>query len=277
MGTLYVVATPIGNLKDITFRAVEVLENVDIIACEDTRVTKKLLNHYGISGKKLISYHEHNEEKAAEKLVALLKEGSDVALVSDAGTPCISDPGYRLVKKAWESGIVVVPIPGPFAGVTALSASGLPTDRFLFTGFLPQKEKHRKEALEEYIQSGYTFVLYESPRRVLKTLELIHRLAPDSDVVVAKELTKIHERFFRGKPQELIKVFSDDSSLLKGEFVIIVHPVIEEESDEDTIVEEIKRLLDENKKTGEIAKTISRMFNIPKSHAYKMVLKVQKE
>jgi len=276
MGYLYVVATPIGNMKDITLRALDVLKIVDIIACEDTRVTRKLLGHYGISGKKLVSYHEHNEEKMAEKLVELLKEGKNIALVSDAGTPCISDPGYRLVKKAWDSGMVVVPVPGPFAGVAALSASGLPTDRFLFAGFLPQKEKHRKEALEEYINTGYTFILYESPRRVLKTLTLIQELAPNSDVVVAKEITKIHERFFRGKPSELIKVLSKENSLLKGEFIIIVHPVVEKEIDRSEIEEEIKELLKKNKKTGEIAKTISRMFSIPKSQVYKMVLELQK-
>jgi len=274
-GTLYIVATPIGNLKDITFRAIEILKKVDIIACEDTRITRKLLTHYGISDKKLISYHEYNEDKTVEKLIKLLKDGKNVALVSDAGTPCISDPGYRLVKKAWDNHIPIVPIPGPFAAAVALSASGLPTDRFLFVGFLPQKKK--KEALEEYINIGYTFVLYESPKRVLKTLEFIHELAPQSEVVVAKELTKIHESFFRDKPLNLIKTLSDDPLLLKGEFVIITYPIIEKKADKKTVQKEIKKLLEENKKTGEIAKSISQKFKIPKSQAYKMVLEFQEK
>ncbi|WP_457642875.1 16S rRNA (cytidine(1402)-2'-O)-methyltransferase [Persephonella sp.] len=277
MAVLYVVATPIGNLKDITFRAVEVLKEVNYIACEDTRTTKKLLNHYGITGKTLIPYHEHNEERAAEDIVKILESGYDVALVSDAGTPCISDPGYRVVKLAWDNNIPVVPLPGAFAGVTALSASGLPTDSFLFEGFLPKKKKQKKEKIEFLSSLGITYILYESPKRVLDALEIIRSVAPDSKVVVAKELTKIHEKFFRGSPQEVISILSSDSQLLKGEFVIIVYPEQAEEIDIEEIKKEIKKLLEEGKKTGETARIISDRFSISKKEAYKLVLELQNE
>ncbi len=273
-GILYVVATPIGNLKDITLRALEVLKNVDIIACEDTRITKKLLNHYGLQGKKLIPYHEHIEEEASEKVISLLKGGEDIALVSDAGTPCISDPGYRVVKKAWENGIKVVPIPGAFAGAAALSASGLPSDKFLFVGFLPNKPKKKEKLLNEYIKTGFTFILYESPKRVLKTLQLIGTISPNSEVVVAKEITKIHERFFRGKPFQILKEIEPPD--LRGEFVIIVHP--EETQEKPVNIEnEIRELLKEGKSVKEISLQISKMLNIPKNQIYNLVLKIKND
>lgn len=273
-GVLYVVATPIGNLKDITLRALEVLKNVDIIACEDTRITKKLLNHYGLQGKKLIPYHEHIEEEASEKVISLLKGGEDIALVSDAGTPCISDPGYRVVKKAWENGIKVVPIPGAFAGAAALSASGLPSDKFLFIGFLPNKPKKKEKLLNEYIKTGFTFILYESPKRVLKTLQLIGTISPNSEVVVAKEITKIHERFFRGKPFQILKEIEPPD--LRGEFVIIVHP--EETQEKPVNIEnEIRELLKEGKSVKEISLQISKMLNIPKNQIYNLVLKIKND
>ena len=273
-GILYVVATPIGNLKDITLRALEVLKNVDIIACEDTRITKKLLNHYGLQGKKLIPYHEHIEEEASEKVISLLKGGEDIALVSDAGTPCISDPGYRVVKKAWKNGIKVVPIPGAFAGAAALSASGLPSDKFLFVGFLPNKPKKKEKLLNEYIKTGFTFILYESPKRVLKTLQLIGTISPNSEVVVAKEITKIHERFFRGKPFQILKEIEPPD--LRGEFVIIVHP--EETQEKPVNIEnEIRELLKEGKSVKEISLQISKMLNIPKNQIYNLVLKIKND
>jgi len=271
MGTLYIVATPIGNLKDITYRAVEILKNVDIIACEDTRVTRKLLSHYGITGKKLVSYHEHIEEKASDKIISLLKEGMDIALVSDAGTPCISDPGYRVVKKAWENSINVVPIPGPFAGAAALSASGLPSDRFIFVGFLPQKEKKKKEEIERLKQIGYTFILYESPLRVLKTLKIIEEIIPDSEVVVGKEITKIHERFIRGNIKDVYRYLDQD--IIKGEFVIICNPVQSEEFNEDYIIEMAEELYKKGKRIKEISKIISEETGFPKNRIYKLLLK----
>ena len=275
-GVLYVVATPIGNLKDITIRALETLNSVNIIACEDTRVTKKLLNHYGIHGKKLIPYHEHIEEEASEKVISLLKGGKDIALVSDAGTPCISDPGYRVVKKAWENGIKVVPVPGAFAGAAALSASGLPSDKFLFVGFLPNKPKKKEKLLEEYIKTGITFILYESPKRIKKTVQLIGNISPDSEVVVAKEITKIHERFFRGKAEDILNIL-DEETLLKGEFVVVVYPADIKEKENTQVHIEIQKLIREGKKAKEIAREISAKFGIPKNKVYKIIVSHQKE
>ncbi len=271
MGTLYVVATPIGNLRDITLRAIDVLKSVDTIACEDTRVTKKLLNHYGIKEKKLISYHEHNEEKTSEKIVNILKE-KDVALVSDAGTPCISDPGYRVVKKAWEKGFRVVPIPGAFAGAVALSASGLPSDKFLFVGFLSHKEKQKEKEIERYSETGYTFIVYESPHRLLNTLEKFTKILPDSHLVVAKELTKLHEMFIRGKPEDILKFFTENPDRVKGEFVLICYPEKRQEINEDSIIEEGKKLKKEGLKTKEIAKILSEKYNFSKNKIYKLIV-----
>ena len=271
MPVLYVVATPIGNLEDITFRALNILKSVNYIACEDTRITLKLLNHYGIKNKKLISYHEHNEEKAAEKIIKIL-HSEDVALVSDAGTPCISDPGYRVVKLAWEKGFKVSPIPGAFAGAVALSASGLESDKFLFVGFLPNKEKKKENELKKLKDIGITFILYESPKRILKTLSLINKLMPDSSTVVAKELTKIHERFIKGTPEYIIKYFQENPDKLKGEFVIICHPEVKKDIDFEKIRKEIKTLKRKKLKSKEISKIISEKYGISKKIVYKIVL-----
>ncbi|MDQ7055982.1 MAG: 16S rRNA (cytidine(1402)-2'-O)-methyltransferase [Persephonella sp.] len=275
-GTLFVVATPIGNLKDITLRALETLKNVDIIACEDTRVTKKLLNHYGITDKRLISYHEHNEKETTEKIIKILKTGKNIALVSDAGTPCISDPGFRVVKRAWEEDITVSPIPGAFAGAVALSASGLPTDKFLFIGFPPKKKKEKE--LRQSVETGATVIMYESPKRVIDTLTVIDRLYPDAYVVVAKEMTKIHERFFRGKPAQVIEMLSSEN-LLRGEFVILVQYREKGEIDIDKIRKEGKTLLEKGYRTKEAARILHEIYRIGKREAYRIVqeLKNQKE
>ena len=196
-GTLYTVATPIGNLEDITYRAVRTLREVDLIACEDTRQTRKLLDHYGI-GKPTVSYHEHNEQSRSSDLVADLQQGKNIALVSDAGTPLIADPGYRLVAQARQAGIRVVPIPGPSAALAALSASGLPTDSFLFFGFLPVKAGQRRKALEEFRTLDMSIVLYEAPHRMLATLEEIGAVLGSRPIVLAREITKIHEEFLSG-------------------------------------------------------------------------------
>ncbi len=271
MGILYVVATPIGNIRDITFRAVDILREVNIIACEDTRVTKKLLSFYGITGKKLIPYHEHNEEETAKKIINILKR-EDVALVSDAGTPCISDPGYRVVKLAIEKGFRVSPVPGPFAGVTALSASGLPTDHFLFAGFLSHKKEKKRKEIKRYADIGYTFIVYESPHRLLETLEMFKELLPESKLVVAKEITKIHEMFIRGKPIDVCSFFEENPEYIKGEFVILCYPEVEEKIE----LEEIKTFIKSEKEKGrtnrDIVKELVNRFNIPKKEAYRLVL-----
>jgi 16S rRNA (cytidine1402-2'-O)-methyltransferase len=271
MPVLYVVATPIGNLNDITLRAINILKSVNYIACEDTRTTKKLLNYYGIENKKLISYHEHNEEKAAQKIIEILSN-EDVALVSDAGTPCISDPGYRVVKLAWESGFKVSPIPGAFAGAVALSASGLASDKFLFYGFLPNKDKKREEELKWLKKVGTTFILYESPKRIIKTLQKIDKILPNSPVVVAKEITKIHEEFIRGKACEIINFFEKNPDKLKGEFVILCHPEEKEETNLEMVKEDIISLKKEGLKSKEIAKILADKYKISKKEAYTMVI-----
>lgn len=274
MGKLYVVATPIGNLRDITLRALDILKEVQVIACEDTRNTRKLLNFYGIEDKRLISYHDYNEEKIAPILLDILKE-KDVALLSDAGTPCISDPGYNIVKLCRDRGVDVVPVPGAFAGVVALSASGLPTDRFLFAGFLSHKESKKLNQLKEYIRCGYTFILYESPNRVLDTLEKIHGCDSNASVLVAKELTKVHERFVYGDIPEVIQFFKNNPDTLKGEFVIIVNPSKKEE--EPDITDEIRELIGRGKTSKEIARILSQHYNIPKNKVYQKVLEIIQE
>jgi 16S rRNA (cytidine1402-2'-O)-methyltransferase len=217
-GKLYIVATPIGNLDDITFRAIETLKNVDLIACEDTRRTKILLEKYGIA-KNLVSYYNYNERQRAEELLRELKSGKNIALVSDSGTPGISDPGYVIIKRAIQENITVVPIPGATAFVCALVASGLPMDEFVFVGFLPHK-KGRKTKLEKLSQEERTIIIYESPHRILKTLNELIEYFGDREIVIAKELTKVHEEFFRGKISEVLKKLTPDK--IKGEFVIVV-------------------------------------------------------
>lgn len=217
-GTLYIVATPIGNLEDITFRAIRILKECDLIACEDTRHTRKLLNHFGIETP-TTSYFEHNKFSKGDHLIRQLQEGKSVALVSDAGTPGVSDPGYNLVVAAVEKGIPVVPVPGPSAAISALCASGLPTDRFLFIGFLPQKDGKKRKVLESLIDQPSTLIFYESPFRVKKTLILIKEvLGEDRRMALAHELTKVHEGFFRGTVGELIGAELID----KGEWILLV-------------------------------------------------------
>jgi len=277
LGELFVVATPIGNLKDFTLRALEVLKEVPVIACEDTRRTLKLLSHYGIEGKKLVAYHEHNEREAAERIVNLLKEGLSVALVSDAGTPTISDPGYRLVKRAREEGIKVVPVPGPSAVVAALSASGLPTDKFLFYGFLPRKEGRLKEALKEVASYPFTVVAYESPHRLERTLEVMGELYPEGEVGVYREITKLNEEFLFGKPLEVLKELKRGEKL-KGEVVLLFPPEFGEEVKEEVNLEELLRELKEKGyPMKEAVREVKERFKLPKREVYKEALKIFKE
>ena len=217
-GTLYVIATPIGNLDDISLRAVKILSESDIIAAEDTRTTKKILNKYGIE-KKMISYNDNNEISKTEMLIESLESGNTVALVSDAGTPCISDPGYRVVKKAQELSIVVKSVPGPSSVVAALSISGLPSNRFFFEGFLPKK-KGRKKRIEYLKEIDETVIIFESPYRVNKTLLDIYNIIGERYVTICREMTKIHEETIYGRLSSLVDIFSDKKN--KGEFVILI-------------------------------------------------------
>ncbi|MDQ2712203.1 MAG: 16S rRNA (cytidine(1402)-2'-O)-methyltransferase, partial [Acidobacteriota bacterium] len=215
-GTLYLVATPIGNLEDITLRALRVLrEEVSAIACEDTRQTQKLLTHYTIR-KPLISYHEHNEASRTEDLMRMLRAGEPVALVSDAGTPLVSDPGYRLVKAAADEGIRIVPIPGASAALAALTGSGLPTDAFFFAGFLPSRGAALRKRLESLADESVTLVAYESPHRILETLAAMREIFGSRPIVLAREITKIHEEFLRGAAGEIREQLAKRPSI-KGE------------------------------------------------------------
>ena len=221
MATLYLIATPIGNLKDITFRAIDTLSSVDLILAEDTRKTKKLLETYKIE-KTLESFHEHNESFKINSVLNKLKSGKNIALVSDAGTPSISDPGYKLIRESIREGIKIVPIPGPNAAITALVASGLPTDQFIFLGYFPKKKGKQDKIIEQIKiicnQKSSTIIFYESPYRVHKTLSILASKFPKKKVVIARELTKIHEEFIRGTAQELAK----KDIKLKGEFTLLL-------------------------------------------------------
>ncbi|MFH1825777.1 MAG: 16S rRNA (cytidine(1402)-2'-O)-methyltransferase [bacterium] len=219
MGTLFVVATPIGNLEDITFRAVRILCEVDLIAAEDTRQTKILLTRYNINTP-MTSYHKFNINRKTEELMHLLQQGKNIGLVSDAGTPGISDPGYELVKAAAEAGIKVEPIPGPSAAITALAVSGLPTDKFVFEGFLPKKPGKKRKALESLRNDPRTVIIYESPYRLIKTLGDIRTVLGERQVVVGRELTKKFEEIVRGNAGEVMEKFKDRK--VKGEVVVVV-------------------------------------------------------
>jgi len=227
MGKLSVVATPIGNLEDITFRALRVLKEADLILCEDTRHASKLLNHYDIKATKL-SYHQHNERTRSEKVLSLLKEGKNVALISDAGTPGISDPGQILVHVVLEAGIPVETIPGPCAITAAISVCGFSSDPFVFDGFLPPKQKARRECLSELVNESRTLVFYEAPHRLIKALTDLKEIFGDRQGLVARELTKLHEELRRGTLDELLTDFSKRPSI-KGEIVLIVEGASEKQ------------------------------------------------
>ena len=226
-GKLYIVATPIGNLKDITYRAVEILKEADYIAAEDTRTSRKLLTHYGISGK-VISYYSAKEDVKARKLIELLADGKSIALVTDAGTPAISDPALKVVRLAITNDIEVVPLPGPSALVASLCASGLDTSSFLFDGFLPIKSGRRSSRLKELCASGRTVVIFESTHRILRLIDELNDEVPGRKIVIARELTKIFEEFIRGTPAEVRQILIGKKR--KGEFVVLIpaasaHPV----------------------------------------------------
>ena len=242
---LYVVATPIGNLQDLSQRASQVLADVDLIACEDTRHTQKLLQHLGLR-KPLLSLHDHNERDRIEQIKEQLTAGRSIALVSDAGTPLISDPGYVLVSALRQDNFVVTPVPGPSALITALSVAGLPTNRFLFEGFLPHKASGRRERLEAVVGETATLVFYESKHRLLETLTIMENVLGDRSAVVAREITKTFEQFFSGSLTEIQHQISAHNAHQKGEFVVMVTGADEAKSQVDLSTEKLfKRLLDE--------------------------------
>ena len=220
-GTLYLVGTPIGNMEDITLRALRILKEVDLIACEDTRHTVQVLDHYGIE-KTTVSYHEHNELTRAAELIVHLEQGDDIAMVSDAGMPGVSDPGYRLIALAVRHHIKVVPVPGASAFLSALVASGLATDSFRFSGFLPAKQGARRTALESVRESPRTQIFYEAPHRIVDTLQdVVELLGPDRHIVVAREVTKLHEEFLRGRAEDLLGTLKKRGEV-KGEITLLI-------------------------------------------------------
>ena len=274
-GTLYLVSTPIGNLEDITHRAVRLLGEVDLIACEDTRHTRKLLNHYGINTK-TISYHEHNERERASELLERIKRGSDVAIVSDAGTPGISDPGFRLARLAIENNVQVVPVPGPSALLTALVASGMPTDEFFFGGFLPARSSARRARLAELRLIPATLIFYEAPHRIAATLKDALEILGEREAVVARELTKIHEQLARGRLSELVGRFSSAASA-RGEMVLIIDREIiqgDERADQaaSTIGELVTTLENEGMDHRAALKKAAKELGISRDEAYRRLV-----
>jgi 16S rRNA (cytidine1402-2'-O)-methyltransferase len=242
-GKLYVVATPIGNLADISFRAIETLKQVDLIAAEDTRHVKLLLNHYGVSNK-VISFHQHNEEKAAESLLEKLRDGLSIALVSDAGTPLLSDPGMPLVRKIKDAGLTVVPIPGACALIAALSAAGLPVTQFSFEGFLPRTSSARKAFFTERLSTSTTWVFYESCHRILAALEdMVSILQADRQIVIARELTKLHETIVKTTLANALELVTQDDNMRKGEFVVIVDGAAKIGKEDDVLSQDELKVL----------------------------------
>ncbi len=220
-GNLFVIATPIGNLGDITFRALETLKSVDLIACEDTRVTKKLLDHYGIK-KPLLSYHQHSQLGKIDAIKSKLEEGLNIALVTDAGTPGVSDPGNQLIEELLKEDVKIIPIPGPSALATLISVSGIDLQKFIFLGFPPHK-KGRETFFKGTIDSQYPVIYYESPYRFIKNLELLKKLECKKKIIIGRELTKIFEEILRGDIDEILLYFKENPSKIKGEFVVIVY------------------------------------------------------
>ena len=271
-GTLYLVGTPIGNLEDITLRALQTLREVDLIACEDTRQTSKLLNHYKIE-KPTVSYHEHNELTRAAELVVRLQDGANIALVTDAGTPGVSDPGYRLVALAVRHHIRVVPIPGASAFLSALVASGLPTDSFRFSGFLPAKAGARRTALEAIRNSPRTQIFYEAPHRIVEALrDIVAVLGPERHVVIAREVTKLHEEFLRGRADVLLERLEQRGDI-KGEITLLIGKAEDAAQTKHSgarIAQRVRELMGSGELDEKTAlKRAAREFGLSKSEAYR--------
>ena len=271
-GTLYLVATPIGNLEDITFRAIRILKEADLIAAEDTRHSGKLLHHFQIETPQ-ISYHEHNAQSRIPQLIEKLQAGKTVALVSDAGMPGISDPGYELVCACAEAGIIVSPIPGPAAVVSAIAASALPSERFTFEGFLPVKGKARAERLAQLATEPRTMGLYESPHRLLKTLaDLQTHLGGDRQITVARELTKRYEEFWRGTVEEAIEHFTKTEP--RGEFTVAIagHTPTPKTLSNDELLEQLKSLIAQGLSPSQASRQLADQTGVPKREIYQLSL-----
>lgn len=276
-GKLYLIPTPIGNLKDITLRALETLKSVDLIACEDTRQSLKLLNHFGIK-KTLVSYHKHNENGKSEDIIKRLLEGQNIAIISDAGTPGISDPGAVIAKRCIEENIEFEVYPGATAITTALVYSGLDTDKFIFVGFLSRENKDRKETMSSLVDRQETIILYEAPHRIQSTLRFIKEVLGNRKIAVCKELTKLHETILRGTVDECIKYYEENAP--RGEYVIVISGKSKEEIIEEkklqwedlTVEEHIMKFINEGKNKKEAVKLVAKERGLHKSEIYKYSL-----
>lgn len=276
-GTLYIVATPIGNLEDMTFRALSVLKQVDVIAAEDTRHTGKLLHHFQIATPQ-ISYHDHNQRSRLPELMQRLQQGATIALVTDAGMPGISDPGYELVKACAEGGITVVPIPGASAVVTALSAAGLPTDRFVFEGFLPVKGQERRDRLEAVSQEARTVVLYEAPHRLRQTLQdLSQVVGEERSIVLARELTKRYEQFWRGSLKDAIVYYQTQEP--QGEFTLVIagYTAPQRLLSETALKAELQHLIDQGFSRSQASRQLAQQTSLPRRQVYQLALTLAEE
>ncbi|MFB2835488.1 16S rRNA (cytidine(1402)-2'-O)-methyltransferase [Floridanema evergladense] len=274
MGTLYLVATPIGNLEDMTFRAIRILQTVDLIAAEDTRHTGKLLQHFQIKTPQL-SYHEHNSQQRIPELLSQLSQGKAIALVTDAGMPLISDPGYELVKACIAQGISVVPIPGANAAITALSAAGLATDKFVFEGFLPAKNKERRTYLETLKSETRTIIFYESPHRLRETLQDLGAiLGEEREIVLARELTKMHEEFWRGMIGDAIAHYTNREP--QGEFTLVVAGATLEKPQlsEAAIKAELQNLLRQGLSRSDASRQLAQQTSLPRRQIYQLALTI---
>ncbi|MFN8578048.1 MAG: 16S rRNA (cytidine(1402)-2'-O)-methyltransferase [Candidatus Sericytochromatia bacterium] len=270
IGNLYLCGTPIGNLEDMTFRAIKILKEVDLIACEDTRQTIKLLNHFDIKTK-MISYHQHNEIKCSEYLIKLLLESKNIALVSDAGMPIISDPGSILLKEAIKNNIKIIPIPAPSAFLMSLVVSGFDISNFSYYGFLPNKPKNKDLIFEKIKSNQNVSVIYESPHKLLKTLEELNEKLGNVNICICREITKKYEEFFRGNINDSIFHFSKDD--IKGEFCIVIDKVLEKTIiNEKTLEEEIFEMNKKDISKKDISKILSKKFNISSKEIYKMLV-----
>ena len=269
-GILYIVATPIGNLEDITLRAIRTLKEADVIAAEDTRHTQALLKHFAINTP-LTSYHEHNERAKTGELVTRLAGGESIALVSDAGTPAISDPGYRLVVAAIGAGIRVIPIPGPSALIAALSAGGLPTDGFDFRGFLPARKQERRSKLQELRGGRSTIVFYETPHRLKESLDDIREIFGDRRMILAREVTKLHEEFLRGRISEVIGKVRERE--VRGEMTLVIEGCSDSDvTSEEALREEIDKLKGEGMRVKEIAEIVGEKYGYSKREIYRLAV-----
>lgn len=279
MGTLYIVSTPIGNLNDITKRAIDTLKKADIILCEDTRTSMKLLNHFDIKNK-LVSYHKYNEQETKENIINKLKENNNIALISDAGTPCISDPGYILVKEARKNNIKVIPVGGISAAITALSASGLETDKFTFQGFFPRETKEKTKLITNLKETNIkTHIFYESPKRIIKTLEYLEKNLENITVSLFKELTKIHEKNYYGNITKILEELKQDEKSSNGEYTLIIEITHNTKKQEEQISKEaliIDKVIKENISIKEAIEILNQEYkDISKKDLYSASLNIK--